>query len=88
MSRQQLLNHELTLEYDETVSSYCGLQSEMSGFRRENLELRQVLGVLRGQGQSQRMEQRYGRGNNSPESEEEGVCMTEGETHNEIQITS
>jgi len=47
LTSQRMLNYELTLEYNQTVSSLCGLETELSSYRRENIELKQVLSLLR-----------------------------------------
>jgi hypothetical protein len=47
LSRQQMLNYELTIEYDQSITSLCSLESELSHYRRENTELKQMLSLLK-----------------------------------------
>ena len=54
-----MLNYELTLDYNQVVSSLCGLQTEISSYRRENVELKQTLSQMREQQNTMRMQQRY-----------------------------
>jgi len=47
LTSQRMLNYELTIEYDQTVSALCCLESEVSSYRRENTEMKQSLNVIR-----------------------------------------
>lgn len=42
-----MLNYELTLEYDQTITSFCNLEREVSHYRRENTELKQKLSMVK-----------------------------------------
>jgi hypothetical protein len=46
LQKTKIMNHELSLEFDRSVSKIGEFEKDLSGYRRENQELKKTLGLV------------------------------------------
>ena len=71
LQRSKTLNHELSLEFDKSVSKICEFERELSFYRKENHELKKTLSLFVEREQYEKMHQHRLSHDESEESEEE-----------------